>query len=152
MIALILNIIWIVLGGAFMFLAWLLAAGIMVVTIIGIPWARAAFNIALYSLWPFGQEAVDRSLLKGEEDLGTGPLGAIGNVIWFVLAGWWLALGHVTMAILNALTIIGIPLAWAHLKLAGASLFPVGKAIVDRDVAAELRRRRAAAAVDRLGR
>ncbi len=152
LIALILNIIWVVFGGFIMFLAWLLAAFVMVLTIIGIPWARSAFNIALYSLWPFGREAVDRSLLTGQEDLGTGPLGLLGNVIWFLVAGWWLAIGHVMAAIATALTIIGIPLAWAHLKLAGASLFPIGKAIVDKDVAAELRRRQAAAAVDRLGR
>ncbi|MGC2856328.1 YccF domain-containing protein [Novispirillum sp. DQ9] len=150
MIALILNVIWVVLGGFVMFLAWLLAAALMVLTIIGIPWARAAFNIALYSLWPFGREAVDRSLLTGRDDLGTGAFGALGNVLWFVLAGWWLALGHVLAAIAVGLTIIGLPLAWAHLKLAGASLFPVGKAIVDSDVAAELRRRRAAGIVDRL--
>lgn len=152
MIALILNVIWVVLGGFVMFLAWLLAAALMVLTIIGIPWARAAFNIALYSLWPFGREAVDRSLLTGREDLGTGAFGVLGNVLWFVLAGWWLALGHVLAAIAVGLTIIGLPLAWAHLKLAGASLFPVGKAIVDSDVAAELHRRRAAGIVDRLPR
>lgn len=152
LIALILNIIWVVLGGFLMFLGWLLAAALMVITIIGIPWARAAFNIALYALWPFGREAVDRTLLSSEGDLGTGPLGTVGNVIWFVLAGWWLALGHVLAAIANAITIIGIPLAWAHLKLAGVSLFPVGKAIVDKDVAAELRRRRAVGIVDQAGR
>lgn len=152
MIALILNVIWVVLGGFLLFLGWLLAAALMVVTIIGIPWARAAFNIALYSLWPFGREAVDRSLLGEGGDIGTGPLGLLGNILWFVLAGWWLALGHIMAAIANAITIIGIPLAWAHLKLAGVSLFPIGKAIVDTDVAAEMRRRRAAGIVDQLGR
>lgn len=135
-----------------LFLGWLLAAFLMVLTIIGIPWARAAFNIALYALWPFGREAVDRSLLSGRDDIGTGALGLVGNIIWFVLAGWWLALGHVMAAIAAALTIIGLPLAWAHLKLAGVSLFPIGKAIVDAEVAAELRRRRAVGVVDQLGR
>lgn len=148
MIALILNVIWVVLGGFIMFLGWLLAALLMVVTIIGIPWARAAVVIALYSLWPFGREAVDRRLVEGREDIGTGPLGLIGNVLWFVLAGWWLALGHIGAAIANALTIIGIPLAWAHLKLAGISLFPIGKTVVDTDLAAELRRRRALGMLD----
>jgi len=148
MIALILNVIWVVLGGFLMFLGWLLAALLMVVTIIGIPWARSAFSIAFYSLWPFGREAIDRSVLTGEEDLGTGLLGLVGNVIWFLLAGWWLALGHVTAAIANAVTIIGIPLAWAHLKLAAISLFPVGKTIVDTEVADVARRRHAQALLD----
>lgn len=152
MIALILNVIWVVLGGFVMFLGWLLAAALMVVTIIGIPWARAAFTISLYSLWPFGREAVDRELVSGREDIGTGALGVVGNVLWFVLAGWWLALGHVLAAIADALTIIGIPLAWAHLKLAGISLFPIGKTVVDRDTADALRRRRALEDLDRLPR
>jgi hypothetical protein len=69
------------------------AAIIMAITIIGLPWARAAFNIAAYTLLPFGQKAVRRDSLTGQSDLGTGPLGLIGNLIWLVLAGWWLALG-----------------------------------------------------------
>ncbi|MFA7431514.1 MAG: YccF domain-containing protein, partial [Rhodospirillaceae bacterium] len=100
--------------------------------------------------WPSGREAVHRSLMTGGTDPGTSPLGTIGNIIWFLLAGIWLAIGHVLAAIATAITIIGLPLAWAHLKLAGVSLFPIGKAIVDTDVADELRRRQAAAAVDRL--
>lgn len=150
MISLILNVLWVVLGGFIMFLGWLLAAVVMVVTIIGIPWARAAVTIAFYTLWPFGREAVDRKELTGQEDLGTGTLGVVGNVLWFVIAGWWLALGHVLAAVANAITIIGIPFAWAHLKLAGASLFPVGKAIVSRDVAADMRRAAGARDLDRL--
>src|SRR5262245_33799846 len=92
--SLLLNILWIVFGGAWMALAWVIAAIIMAITIIGIPWARAAFNIALYTLLPFGQKAVSRSVHTGQEDVGTGPLGMIGNLIWLLLAGWWLALGH----------------------------------------------------------
>lgn len=130
MIALILNVIWVVFGGFFMFLGWMLAALLMVVTIIGIPWARSAFVIGLYALWPFGREAVDRDVVTGREDLGTGPLGIVGNVIWFLLAGWWLALGHLLSAVALILTIIGIPLAWAHVKLAMISLFPIGKTVV----------------------
>ena len=71
-----------------------------------------------------------RDVLTGRADLGTGLLGMIGNLIWLVLAGWWLALGHLVTAIVLALTIIGIPFAWAHLKLAGIALWPIGKAIV----------------------
>ena len=69
-------------------------------------------------------------LPQGTEDLGTGPLGMLGNIIWLILAGWWLALGHLITAILLAITIIGIPFAWAHLKLAGIALWPIGKMIV----------------------
>jgi uncharacterized membrane protein YccF (DUF307 family) len=106
------------------------AAVIMAITIIGLPWARAAFNIAAYTLLPFGQTAVRRDLVTGQPDIGTGLLGLIGNLIWLVLAGWWLALGHIVTAIMLAVTIIGIPFAWAHLKLAGIALWPIGKVIV----------------------
>jgi uncharacterized membrane protein YccF (DUF307 family) len=133
--SLLLNIIWILLGGAWMAFGWLVAAAIMAVTIIGIPWARAAINIALYTLMPFGYTAVPRDRHTGQEDIGTGPLGTIGNIVWLVLAGWWLALMHLMWAFLLAITIIGIPFAWAHLKLAGIALWPVGKMIVPKDQA-----------------
>jgi len=129
-VSILLNVLWILFGGAEMALGWLVAAVVMAITIIGIPWARAAFNIAAYTLLPFGSRAVDRSEITGEEDVGTGPLGLIGNLIWLVLAGWWLALGHLIAAILLAITIIGIPFAWAHLKLARIALWPIGKTIV----------------------
>ena len=132
-LSLLLNIAWIVCGGLWMALGWIVAAVIMVITIVGIPWAKAAFNIALYTLLPFGQKAVSRADYSGQEDIGTGPLGVLGNIIWLVLAGWWLALGHVIVAVLLAVTIIGIPFAWAHLKLAGIALWPVGKIIVPAD-------------------
>jgi uncharacterized membrane protein YccF (DUF307 family) len=128
--SLLLNVLWIVFGGAWMALGWVIAAAIMAITIIGLPWARAALNIAAYTLLPFGQKAVSRAEYTGEEDLGTGPLGFVGNLIWLVLAGWWLALGHFVTAILLAVTIVGIPFAWAHLKLAGIALWPIGKMIV----------------------
>jgi uncharacterized membrane protein YccF (DUF307 family) len=129
-VSLLLNVLWIVLGGAWMAFGWLVAAIIMAITIVGIPWARAAFNIAAYTLFPFGSRAVSRASYTGQEDVGTGPLGVIGNIIWLVLAGWWLALGHVITAVVMAVTIIGIPFAWAHLKLAGIALWPIGKVIV----------------------
>ena len=134
--ALLLNVLWIAFGGLWMAAGWLIASVIMVITIIGIPWARAAFNIAAYTLLPFGQTAVSRADYLGREDTGTGPLGFIGNLIWLVLAGWWLALLHLIMAILFTITIIGIPFAWAHLKLAGIALWPIGKMIVPADEAA----------------
>ena len=125
-----LNLLWIVFGGLEMALGWVIAAVIMAITIIGLPWARAAFNIAAYTLLPFGQKAVSRAEYAGTEDVGTGFLGVLGNIVWLVLAGWWLALGHLITAILLAVTIIGIPFAWAHLKLAGIALWPIGKMIV----------------------
>src|SRR5581483_5690830 len=90
LVSFLLNVLWILIGGAWMAFGWLVAAVIMAITIIGIPWARAAFNIAVYTLLPFGSRAVSRYELTGMEDVGTGPLGVIGNIIWFVLAGWWL--------------------------------------------------------------
>ncbi len=128
-----LNLLWIVLGGFGMALGWVIAAIIMAITIIGIPWARASFNIARYALLPFGYKAVSRDEYLGQENIGTGPLGIIGNIIWFILAGWWLALGHLVIAILLAITIIGIPFAWAHFKLAALALWPIGKTIVPND-------------------
>ena len=113
-----------------MALGWVIAAVLMAITIVGLPWTRAAFNIASYTLLPFGQKAVSRAQYSGSEDLGTGPLGILGNIVWLVLAGWWLALGHLVTAILLAVTIVGIPFAWAHLKLAGIALWPIGKIIV----------------------
>jgi uncharacterized membrane protein YccF (DUF307 family) len=130
-VSLLLNLLWIVFGGLWMAVGWVIAAVIMAITIIGIPWARAAFNIASYTLFPFGRRAVSRAEHLGTTDIGTGLLGLLGNIIWLVLAGWWLALGHIVTAILLAVTIIGIPFAWAHLKLAGIALWPIGKMIVD---------------------
>ena len=126
-----LNLLWIVFGGLWMAVGWIVAAVIMAITIIGLPWARAAFNIASYTLLPFGRKAVSRAEHLGTHDIGTGPFGLLGNIVWLVLAGWWLALGHLLTAILWAVTIIGIPFAWAHLKLAGIALWPIGKMIVD---------------------
>ena len=128
--SLLLNVLWIVFGGAWMALGWLVAAAVMAITIVGLPWARAALNIAVYTLLPFGQRAVSRVEYTGREDVGTGLLGFLGNLVWLVLAGWWLALGHLVTALLLAVTIIGIPFAWAHLKLAGIALWPIGKMIV----------------------
>ena len=128
-VSLLLNIFWIAIGGLWMAVGWLVASVIMATTIIGLPWTRAAFNIAIYTLLPFGQKAVSRAEYGGK-DLGTGLLGFIGNLVWLVLAGWWLALAHLFTAFLLAVTIIGIPFAWAHLKLAGIALWPIGKMIV----------------------
>lgn len=128
-LSVLLNLLWIIFGGLWMAAGWMIAAVVMAITIIGLPWTRAAFNIAVYTLLPFGQKAVSRAAY-GHNDIGTGPLGILGNVLWFVLAGWWLALAHLITAIMLAITIVGIPFAWAHVKLAGLALWPIGKMIV----------------------
>jgi uncharacterized membrane protein YccF (DUF307 family) len=125
-----LNLLWVLFGGLWMAFAWVIAGIIMAITIIGLPWTRAAFNIALYTFLPFGSKAVSRARFTGVEDIGTGPLGLLGNMVWLVLAGWWLALLHLIHAVCFAITIIGIPFAWAHLKLAKIALWPIGRMIV----------------------
>jgi uncharacterized membrane protein YccF (DUF307 family) len=129
-VSILLNILWLLSGGLWMAFGWMVAAVVMAITIVGLPWARAAFNIAAYTLLPFGQKAMRRDLLTGQSDIGTGLLGLIGNLIWLLLAGWWLALAHLVTACVLAVTIIGIPFAWAHVKLAGIALWPIGRAIV----------------------
>ncbi|OLN25357.1 hypothetical protein DVDV_3409 [Desulfovibrio sp. DV] len=125
------NILWLILGGFWMAIGWYLAGVVMAITIIGLPWARACFVLGNLSMWPFGKEVVDRRDVSGH-DLGTGTLGFIGNVIWFVLAGVWLAIGHLLAAVANFVTIIGIPFALQHLKLAGLALAPIGKTVIDK--------------------
>ena len=133
LLRLVLNVLWIVFGGVWMALGWVIAGVLMAITVVGLPWARSAFTIARYALLPFGFRAVPRALVTGHADLGTGGLGVFGNLVWFLLAGWWLALGHLIAAVALALTIIGLPFAWAHLKLAGLALWPIGRAIVADD-------------------
>jgi uncharacterized membrane protein YccF (DUF307 family) len=123
-LSLVLNILWLLCGGLAAAFAWLIAAGLMAITIIGLPWSFAALRIALYTLLPFGHE------MRSRPDAGM--LSTLGNIVWFVLAGWWLAIVHLLLALALAITIIGLPFAWAHLKLAGASLAPVGKEVVPR--------------------
>jgi uncharacterized membrane protein YccF (DUF307 family) len=127
MIRFLLNLLWFVLGGVLMGLSWGVVA---VVTIVGIPWAKACFVIGNFSFFPFGKEAVSRIELTGRRDIGTGPLGFIGNVVWFLVAGWWLALGHLASALACFVTIIGIPFGWQHLKLAAIALAPIGISVV----------------------
>jgi len=124
------NLIWFVLGGLVMGLAWWLVGLVCAITLVGLPWARACFVIGNFSFWPVGQEAVSRRELNGQHDIGTGPLGLLGNVIWFVVAGWWLAIGHLTSALACFMTIIGIPFGIQHLKLALIALAPIGLQVV----------------------
>lgn len=130
MITALLNILWVVLGGLVMALGWWLAGLVCALTIVGLPWARSCFVIGGFSLWPFGQEAINRREARGRADLGTGTLGLVGNVLWFLLAGWWLAIGHLTSALACFVTIIGIPFGIQHIKLALIALAPVGMTVV----------------------
>ncbi|PCI34532.1 MAG: hypothetical protein COB54_01780 [Alphaproteobacteria bacterium] len=131
--SLILNILWLIFGGFFMAVGWVVIALFMAVTIVGLPWFVAAMNMAHLSLLPFGREAVNREILSGEADIGTGALGVIGNIIWFLFGGIWLALGHAFWAVALAVTIIGIPFAFQHLKLAALALAPIGKVVINKN-------------------
>jgi uncharacterized membrane protein YccF (DUF307 family) len=119
---LLLNLLWFVLGGWISGTAWMLAGVILAITVVGLPWTPAAFRMAGFSYWPFGRMVVDRD---------PGPVSLLLNILWLVLAGWWLALHHLVLAVGLAVTIIGIPFAWQHLKLAALALAPVGKAVVE---------------------
>ncbi|MEU3048536.1 YccF domain-containing protein [Streptomyces sp. NPDC006984] len=120
-----LNVIWLFLSGFWLFLGYLVAGLILCITIIGIPFGIAAFRIGVYALWPFGYRVVDR------HDAGAPSL--IGNVLWILLAGWWLALGHIAAGIALCVTIIGIPFGIANFKLIPVSLMPLGREIVRTD-------------------
>ncbi|KQX05214.1 MULTISPECIES: YccF domain-containing protein [unclassified Leifsonia] len=120
---LLLNIIWLVLSGFWLFLGYVAAGVICCILIVTIPFGIASFRIALYALWPFGRTVVATPT--------SGALSFIGNVIWFVVAGLWLAIAHVVSAAALAITIIGIPFAWANLKMIPVSLAPLGKQIID---------------------
>lgn len=118
-----LNIFWLIFGGVFIALAYAIVALVCFVLVVTIPFGFAALRMANYALWPFGRELVKRP--------SAGAVSTIGNVIWFIVAGWWLALGHIATAITQFVTIIGIPLGLANLKLVPVSLFPLGHEIVD---------------------
>ncbi len=125
MLRLVLNVIWLVLSGFWLFLAYLAAGVVACVLVVTIPFGIASFRIGLYALWPFGRDVV--------RDPRAGAASTIGNVLWILLFGWWLVLGHVVTALALAVTIIGLPLAWANLKLIPVSLLPLGSRIVDSD-------------------
>ena len=119
---LLMNVLWFVFGGWISGSLWILAGAILAITVVGLPWTPAAFRIAGFSYWPFGKVVVDRDF---------GPASLLLNVLWLVFAGWWLALHHIVLAVPLAISIIGIPFAWQHVKLAQLSLIPVGKAVVE---------------------
>jgi len=132
MLARIGNVLWFVLGGAVMGLAWWCAGILALLSVVGIPWARACFVIGQFTFFPFGKEALSRRTVRGRGDIGTGFWGLLGNVVWFVFAGFWLALGHLVAALANFVTVIGIPFGIQHLKLAGIALAPIGLTVVSK--------------------
>jgi uncharacterized membrane protein YccF (DUF307 family) len=119
---LLLNLLWFIFGGWISGTLWLLAAVVLAITVVGLPWVPAALRIAGFSYFPFGKTIVDRD---------AGAASTLLNVVWLIFAGWWLALHHAVLACALAVTIIGIPFAFQHLKLAMISLTPVGKAVVE---------------------
>ena len=119
-----LNVIWLVLAGFWMAFGYALAAVLLAITIIGLPFAKQSLKLAAYALWPFGRALVQSPSRHK-------ALSTIGNVLWFVLAGWWLALGHLITGVALCLTIIGVPLGIADIKMAGAALVPFGRQVVN---------------------
>ncbi|KOU03739.1 membrane protein [Streptomyces sp. NRRL F-5755] len=122
---LILNVIWLILSGLWMAIGYVFAGIICCILIITIPFGIASFRIAGYALWPFGRTTVER------RDAGAGSV--VGNVIWVIFAGWWLALGHIVTGLLLCVTIIGIPFGIANFKMVPISLLPLGREIVPTD-------------------
>ncbi|MFF0910909.1 YccF domain-containing protein [Microbacterium enclense] len=120
---LILNVLWLVLSGFWLFIGYMVAGVVLCLLIVTIPWGIASFRIGAYALWPFGRDIRDRST--------SGVFSLIGNVIWVVVAGWWLALSHILSGVALCLTIIGIPLGIANFKLVPVSLMPLGKEVVE---------------------
>ncbi|MCP9490219.1 MAG: YccF domain-containing protein [Solirubrobacteraceae bacterium MAG38_C4-C5] len=123
MLRLVFNVIWLVLSGFWLFLGYALAGIVMCLLIVTIPFGLQAFKLAGFALWPFGRSVVFEP--------GRSGASVVGNVLWVVLAGWWLALLHIGSAIALAVTIIGLPLAWADLKLVPVALLPFGSEVVD---------------------
>ncbi|QNE89183.1 YccF domain-containing protein [Corynebacterium incognita] len=121
-----LNIIWFICGGFFLAAGYFLFGIIACLFIVTIPAGVASFRMANFALWPFGRSVV-------QPVRGTGGMSAVSNVIWFLVAGLWLAIGHVTTAAAQAVTIIGLPLAWANIKMIPVTCFPFGKQVVDSD-------------------
>jgi uncharacterized membrane protein YccF (DUF307 family) len=117
-----LNIIWLVLSGIWLAIGYAVAGLVMFILIITIPFGVQAFKLAGYSLWPFGRTVVKKPTA------GAGSV--VGNILWLVLAGWWLALGHIITAFFLAITLIGIPLALGNLKLVPVALWPFGREVV----------------------
>ena len=127
MIRLILNILWLIFGGWISGLLWLFGGAILALTVVGLPWTFAAWRIASYSFWPFGREVVWQ-----DAHPVAGCLGVVLNIVWFVVAGWYIALTHLIIAVAEFVSIIGVPFALKDLELAKLALAPVGRTIRDK--------------------
>lgn len=140
------NLLWFVLGGGFFaWLGWFLSGILLSITIIGIPFGKAAFRISAFAAFPFGRQLIDGRLVGNARWAGTGLV----NFLWCVLAGLWLAIGHALAGLSCCASIVGIPFGLAHFKLAQVSFAPLGKVIVSSDVAREAAARAAARELDR---
>jgi len=126
---LILNILWFICGGFISGTLWFLSGCLLALTIVGLPWAQAAWRIAGFAYFPFGKRIVDRREHTGAEDAGTGPVGLFMNIVWIVLGGWHIALSHLIIAFFEAISIIGLPFAFKDVQLAWLALAPVGKSV-----------------------
>ncbi|MDQ2860282.1 MAG: YccF domain-containing protein [Pseudomonadota bacterium] len=127
---LLLNILWFIFGGFITGCLWLLGGAFLALTVVGLPWTLAAWRIAGFAFAPFGRQVEDRRLVTGREDLGTGGVGLILNIVWIVFGGWHIALAHILIGAAQAVTIIGIPFAIQNFKLAMIAIAPVGKVVV----------------------
>jgi uncharacterized membrane protein YccF (DUF307 family) len=127
-VTLVLNVLWLALAGIWLFLGYVAAGVGTALTIVGIPWAIQAFKLAVFSLWPFGRAAY-------RNHAASATWSVIGNVVWVIIGGWWLALAHFLTGVLLVITVIGIPFGIANFKLAGVALLPFGVDIVDRKTA-----------------
>jgi uncharacterized membrane protein YccF (DUF307 family) len=145
---LILNLLWLIPIGAILGLGWLASAILLAASVVGLPWAFAALTMSSLAVWPFGRDVIKQSDLTGNLGVANGSLSLVGNIIWFALAGLWLALGHAAAGVLSCATLIGIPFGVQHFKLAGTAIAPVGKIVVSKEVASEVRRQRAAQSVN----
>jgi uncharacterized membrane protein YccF (DUF307 family) len=130
------NFIWFIFAGLWLGITWYILGILMFLLIITIPWGKAAFMLGTFSFFPFGKTVIKRSDLSGVDDVGTGSLGVIGNIIWFIFAGFWLAVTNVIYGVIYCITILGIPFGIQCFKMAGASLMPIGKTVVTNEVAA----------------
>ncbi|HAT1211585.1 YccF domain-containing protein [Corynebacterium striatum] len=123
----VLNVMWFISGGFFLALGYFLAGILACIFVVTIPMGVASFRMARFALWPFGKTVVQPAR-------GTGGMSAVSNVLWFIVAGLWLAIGHVATALAQTVTIVGIPVALANLKMIPVTCFPFGRKIVDSDV------------------
>jgi len=148
------NIVWFVLGGWYLALAWLLGAVVFAVTIVGLPLTRAALEMAKMSAFPFGKEVVHvREIDEKELSATTATTGTIGflfNVLWALTFGWILFLGYLFAGVLSCITIILIPFGLQSFKLSGISFWPVGRRVVTNEMAKMVRERAAARSLDKL--